>query len=152
MSTPKHSSFLGGSLFFCAFDYFDHDTLLYDFNKDDDGAQKQRKVVLPSGELPEPGEEEEEFLGRFYFLFFPLDRILLGETLMIARLHTRMMRCELDGADSLSLNAILLSFLSLSLSLVSLSRRKGLTFIKNAFLVLPTRIRITTTTRHRIWR
>ena len=124
MSTPKHSSFLGGSLFFCAFDYFDHDTLLYDFNKDDDGAQKQRKVVLPSGELPEPGEEEEEFLGRFYFLFFPLDRILLGETLMIARLHTRMMRCELDGADSLSLNAILLSFLSLSLSCLSFEEKR----------------------------
>ena len=114
MSTPKHSSFLGG-LFFLRIRLFRPQHIIYDF-KDDDGAQKQRVKVLPSGELPEPGEEEEEeFLGRFSFLFFPLDRILLGETLMIARLHTRMMRCELDGADSLSLNAILLSFLSLSL-------------------------------------
>ena len=90
MSTLQNTPlFLGGGLFSKRI-RFRPQHIIYDFFKDDDGAQKQRKVVLPSGELPEPGEEEEEFSEVFFS--FPLDRILLfskmGETLMIARLNT----------------------------------------------------------------
>ena len=91
--------------------------IIYDF-KDDDGAQKQRVKVLPSGELPEPGEEEEEFLEVFFSFFSSRSRILpwffcdAYDDCAIKRTNAR---CELDGADSLSLDAILLSFLFLSL-------------------------------------
>ena len=88
------------------------DSLFFSPKKDDDGFAP--RIVLPSGELPEPGEEEEEeffFLGFlfFSFLFVLVVLVITRECALCVMRESVIGWCRFFS----------LFFFSLSLSLVS---------------------------------
>ena len=95
------------------------DSLFFSPKKDDDGFAP--RIVLPSGELPEPGEEEEEEFFFFFFLGFLFFSFLF--VLVVLVITRECALCVMRESVIGWCRFFSLFFFSLSLSLSSLVSR-----------------------------